>query len=75
MAIQPCLIAGVRREAREAGRKTAGVFADFAAGLVFGLHGTIERVTQKVFLLSPVNVDVGDEARAQIAKDGFFNQS
>lgn len=48
---------------------------DFAAGLTFGLRGTIERVTQKVFLLSPANVDVGAEARAQIAQDGFFNQS
>lgn len=48
---------------------------DFAAGLVFGQRGSIERITSKVFLLSPVNVDVGDEARAQIAKDGFFNQS
>lgn len=48
---------------------------DFAAGLVFGLRGTIERITNKVFLLSPVNVDVGDMARAQIAEDGFFNQS
>ena len=48
---------------------------DFAAGLVFGLRGSIERITNKVFLLSPANVDVGDEARAQIAQDGFFNQS
>ena len=48
---------------------------DFSAGLVFGLRGAIERVTNKVFLLSPANVDVGAEARAQIAQDGFFNQS
>jgi cell division inhibitor SepF len=48
---------------------------DFAAGLVFGLHGTIERVTSKVFLLSPANVDVGAEARAQLQQGGFFNQS
>jgi cell division inhibitor SepF len=48
---------------------------DFAAGLIFGLRGSIERVTNKVFLLSPANVDVGAEARAQIAQDGFFNQS
>ena len=48
---------------------------DFAAGLVFGLRGSIERVTNKVFLLSPPNVDVGDEARAQIAQEPFFNQS
>ena len=48
---------------------------DFAAGLVFGLRGSIERITNKVFLLSPPNVDVGDQARAQVAEDGFFNQS
>lgn len=48
---------------------------DFSAGLVFGLHGTIERVTSKVFLLSPANVDVGAEARAQLEEDGFYNQS
>jgi cell division inhibitor SepF len=48
---------------------------DFAAGLVFGLRGSIERITNKVFLLSPANVDVGDQARAQVAEDGFFNQS
>jgi cell division inhibitor SepF len=48
---------------------------DFAAGIVFGLRGSIERITNKVFLLSPANVDVGAEARAQIAQDGFFNQS
>jgi cell division inhibitor SepF len=48
---------------------------DFAAGLVFGMRGSIERITNKVFLLSPVNVDVGDAARAQLAQDGFFNQS
>lgn len=48
---------------------------DFAAGLVFGCRGSIERITNKVFLLSPANVDVGDQARAQVAEDGFFNQS
>jgi cell division inhibitor SepF len=48
---------------------------DFAAGLVFGMRGSIERITNKVFLLSPTNVDVGDAARAQLAQDGFFNQS
>ncbi|GAA4041249.1 cell division protein SepF [Nonomuraea sp. NPDC050663] len=48
---------------------------DFAAGLVFGLHGTIERVTNKVFLLSPANVEVTAEDKARIAERGFFNQS
>ncbi|MBU6244416.1 MAG: cell division protein SepF [Actinomycetales bacterium] len=48
---------------------------DFAAGLVFALHGTIERITKGVFLLSPANVDVGEAAREQVAQDGFYNQS
>lgn len=48
---------------------------DFAAGLVFGVHGAIEKITTKVFLLSPANVDVGAEARAQMRADGFYNQS
>ncbi|HET8594938.1 MAG TPA: cell division protein SepF [Intrasporangium sp.] len=50
---------------------------DFAAGLVFGLHGSIERVTSKVFLLSPAHVEVSaDEPEtAASATRGFFNQS
>ena len=47
---------------------------DFAAGLIFGLRGTIERVTSKVFLLSPQNVTVTAEDKERIA-GGFFNQS
>lgn len=47
---------------------------DFAAGLVFGLRGSIERVTNKVFLLSPANVDVTEEARAQLAQDGLVQR-
>jgi cell division inhibitor SepF len=48
---------------------------DFAAGLIFGLRGTIERVTSKVFLLSPPNVTVTAEDKERIAAGGFFNQS
>jgi cell division inhibitor SepF len=48
---------------------------DFAAGLIFGLHGSIERVTNKVFLLSPPNVTVAAEDKRLIAEGGFFNQS
>ena len=47
---------------------------DFAAGLIFGLHGSIERITSKVFLLSPHNVNVAAEDKERIA-GGFFNQS
>jgi cell division inhibitor SepF len=48
---------------------------DFAAGLIFGLRGSIDRVTNRVFLLSPMNVEVTDEDKARIAERGFFNQS
>jgi cell division inhibitor SepF len=48
---------------------------DFAAGLSFGLRGSIERVTAKVFLISPQNVDVTAEDKARIREGGFFNQS
>jgi cell division inhibitor SepF len=48
---------------------------DFAAGLAFGLRGTIERVTNRVFLLSPANVQVTAEDKAKIAEGGFFTQS
>ena len=48
---------------------------DFAAGLVFATRGSIERVTNKVFLLSPPNVTVAAEDKQRIAEGGFFNQS
>ena len=48
---------------------------DFAAGLIFGLRGSIDKVTNKVFLLSPANVEVTAEDKARIAERDFFNQS
>jgi cell division inhibitor SepF len=54
---------------------------DFSAGLVFGLRGSIERVTSKVFLLSPAHVEVTAEqagpgrATSTAAASSFFNQS
>ena len=48
---------------------------DFSAGLVFGLHGAIERVTPRVFLLTPVSVDIDGGAVAADAHGRFFNQS
>lgn len=53
---------------------------DFSAGLIFGLHGSIERVTNKVFLLSPEHVEItGEEQAAPAARPGgrggFYNQS
>ncbi len=48
---------------------------DFAAGLIFGLRGNIERVSSKVFLLCPQNLVVGPEDKERIVSGGFFNQS
>jgi len=48
---------------------------DFASGLVFGHRGSIERVTSKVFLLTPANVRVSSEHKAAAAEASFFNQS
>ena len=48
---------------------------DFAAGLIFGLRGSVNRVADKVFLLSPANMEVTVEDEARIAERGFFNQS
>lgn len=47
---------------------------DFSAGLVFSAHGSINRVTAKVFLLSPAGIDVTDEDKQRIAAGGFYDQ-
>jgi cell division inhibitor SepF len=48
---------------------------DFAAGLTFGLDGRIQRVAEKVFLLTPRNVEVSAEERRRLQERGFFNQA
>ncbi|MFV0427483.1 MAG: cell division protein SepF [Beutenbergiaceae bacterium] len=49
---------------------------DFSAGLVFGLRGAIERVTTKVFLLSPASVEIAsDSAEVEAVQARLFNQS
>jgi cell division inhibitor SepF len=45
---------------------------DFAAGLAFALRGSMDKVTNKVFLLSPPDVDVTAEDRRRIAEGGLF---
>jgi cell division inhibitor SepF len=48
---------------------------DFASGLIFGLDGRIERVGDRVFLLTPVGTDVSTEERRRLSERGFFNQA
>ncbi|HEY2204047.1 MAG TPA: cell division protein SepF [Pseudonocardia sp.] len=47
---------------------------DFAAGLAFALRGSIDKITSRVFLLSPSGVDVSAEDRRRLAEGGFFSQ-
>jgi cell division inhibitor SepF len=54
---------------------TAKRLIDFAAGLTFGLDGRIQRVADKVFLLTPRNVEVSAEERRRLQERGFFNQA
>ena len=55
--------------------ETAKRLIDFAAGLTFGLDGRIQRVADKVFLLTPRNVEVSAEERRRLQERGFFNQA
>ncbi|MBC9715313.1 cell division protein SepF [Streptomyces sp. TRM66268-LWL] len=48
---------------------------DFAAGLTFGLRGSIERVAGRVFLLTPANTQIVNGESTARPADGFFNQS
>ena len=48
---------------------------DFGAGLVFSVHGSINRITAKVFLLSPSSITVTDEDKQRLAVGGFYNQN
>jgi cell division inhibitor SepF len=48
---------------------------DFASGLTYALDGGMQRIADKVFLLTPRNVEVSAEQRAALIEKGFFNQS
>jgi cell division inhibitor SepF len=48
---------------------------DFASGLTYALDGGMQKIADKVFLLTPRNVEVSAEERARLIEKGFFNQS
>ncbi|MDN4473676.1 cell division protein SepF [Demequina zhanjiangensis] len=48
---------------------------DFSAGLSFGLHGSIERVTTSVFLLSPAHVEIGIDEEPHESQQTFYDQA
>jgi cell division inhibitor SepF len=47
---------------------------DFSSGLTYALDGGMQRVADKVFMLTPRNVEVSAEERARLLEKGFFNQ-
>jgi len=48
---------------------------DFASGLTYAMDGGMQRIADKVFMLTPRNVEISAEERAQLIDKGFFNQS
>src|ERR1700737_2705314 len=48
---------------------------DFASGLTYALRGGMQRIADKVFMLTPRNVEISAEERARLIEKGFFNQS
>lgn len=48
---------------------------DFCSGLTYALDGGMQRIAEKMFLLTPRNVEVSAEERARLIDKGFFNQS
>ena len=48
---------------------------DFSSGLTYALDGHVQRIADKVFLVTPHNVEVSAEERARLVEKGFFNQS
>jgi cell division inhibitor SepF len=48
---------------------------DFASGLTYALEGGMQRIADKVFMLTPRNVEISAEERARLIEKGFFNQS
>jgi cell division inhibitor SepF len=48
---------------------------DFASGLTYALDGGMQRIADKVFMLTPQNVEISAEERARLIEKGFFNQA
>lgn len=48
---------------------------DFASGLTYAMDGGMQRIADKVFMLTPRNVEISAEERASLIEKGFFNQS
>jgi len=59
---------------QEVDQELAKRIIDFASGLAYGLNGGIQRVADRVFLITPYNVEVSAEERIRLQERGLFNQ-
>ncbi len=48
---------------------------DFCSGLTYAMDGGMQRIAERIFLLTPRNVEVSAEEKARLLDKGFFNQS
>jgi cell division inhibitor SepF len=60
---------------QEADHDLAKRMIDFASGLTYALDGGMQRIADKVFMLTPRNVELSAEERARLIEKGFFNQA
>jgi cell division inhibitor SepF len=47
---------------------------DFCSGLTYALGGSMEKVAEQVFLITPSNVEVTAEERLRLQERGLFQQ-
>lgn len=53
-------------------RDLARRMIDFCSGLTYALSGSLEKVAEQVFLLTPSNVEVSAEERQRLSERGLF---
>jgi cell division inhibitor SepF len=61
---------------QEADQDLSKRLIDFSSGLTYALNGNMQRIAERVFLLTPPNVEVSAEERAKaLERGGFYNQA
>ena len=75
LVVLACVAVGFTSRSLAQPGLNVNVGVDFSAGLSFGLHGSIERVTTAVFLLSPAHVEIGVDQEPERTDHAFYNQA
>lgn len=58
---------------QKADQELAKRIIDFCSGLTYALEGNIKKVADKVFLITPYNVEVSSEEKELLKEEGFYN--